>query len=114
MGGKHSRTKGHSFERWAANEFRDLGFSGARRQLEYHEDDCNGVDLMDTGPFLVQCKCLKSYAPINKIEEINGEGIHLLLTKADRKPVMAVLKWEDLKKILKDVGVAYESMNREK
>jgi len=48
MGGKMSRTKGHSYEREIANRFKDI-YPNARRQLEYHEDDCHGVDIQDTG-----------------------------------------------------------------
>lgn len=107
MSGKRSRTKGHSFERQIAREFKELGFEEARRQLEYNENDCNGVDLQGTGEWRVQCKRLKKYAPITCIKEIKTSGIHLLITKADNEPTVAVMYWDDLKKILKDIGEAY-------
>lgn len=111
MTGKRSRTKGHSFEREIANKFKELGFSGARRQTEYHEDDAKGVDLQGTGRFKVQCKRLKGYAPINRINEIQDAksgDIRVLITKADREPTMAVLELDDLIMLLKDVGEVHQ------
>ncbi len=114
MSGTLSRTKGHSFERDIAIDFQELGWTDARRQLEYHIKDALGVDLQGTEPFAVQCKRGRQYAPITAIEEImqrvwihdSGgvikiETVPLLITKADRKPTMAVLPWVELKKLLK-------------
>ena len=109
MSGKRSRTKGHSFEREIANMFRTLGFD-ARRHLEYQDGEANGVDIANTGPFRIQCKRHKDYAPISAINEIQLAGIPLLITKGDRKPAMAVLPLDALMKILADVGEAYEEV----
>jgi len=87
MGGNHSRTKGFSFEREIANKFKEF-YPEARRHLEYHSSDANGVDLINTGDWQCQLKRYKQYAPISKIEEIQVEGNHLLITKADRKPAI--------------------------
>lgn len=100
----YSRTKGHSFEREMANEFRDLGFKEARRQLEYHVMDANGVDLQKVEPFAVQLKKYKGYVPINVIEEIKPKTdfqIPLLITAADGKEPMAVISWENLKMMIR-------------
>lgn len=99
MGGKHSRVKGHGFERVVAIEFRKI-FPKARRQLEYHLDDCQGVDLANTGRYRVQCKKLKKYAPITCIQEVKysdelGE-VPILVTAGDGEPAMAVLPLKDL------------------
>jgi len=105
MSGKRSRTKGHQFERDIAIIFRDIGFKDARRQLEYHLADCNGEDIANVGPFRIQCKRNKTYAPLSKIKEIqNKSGIHLLITKADKEPAMVCLKLEDFVKGLMDFG----------
>jgi hypothetical protein len=104
--GKKSRTKGHSFERKIAQEFRRI-YPEAQRQLEYQLNQCQGVDLKNTGPFKIQCKCKKSYSPINAIEEIKAEGIKMLVTKADRKAAVACLYLDDLLDILEDIGNAY-------
>ena len=95
MSGATSRNKGHAFERKIARMFREAGFPNAQRQLEYQEG--KGVDLQNTGRYLVQCKRGKQYAPITKIEEVyssldkNNNHIPVLITKADRKEVMAVI-----------------------
>jgi hypothetical protein len=98
MSGKASRNKGHNFERAVANKFADAGYTKARRHLEYHEDDCHGVDLDNTGPFKVQCKAHKNYVSINTINEIKdlkqGE-IPVLITKGDRLEPMAALPAKD-------------------
>jgi len=129
MPGRHSRTKGHQFERDIAIEFQELGWRDARRHLEYQDGEANGIDLANTDPFAIQCKRGKGYAPITAIEEINakpithepmpigvnmetfdlamstsplGERIPLLITKADHKPTMAVLPWEELRKLIRE------------
>lgn len=98
--GKLSRTKGHSYEREIAIRFRDL-YPNAKRKLEYQLDECTGVDLEGVGPFLVQCKRLKKYASISKIKEVQGEGIHALVTKGDRERDVVCLYLDDFLKILK-------------
>lgn len=99
MAGNHSRNKGHNFERTCAKDFIELGWLEARRNLSEYQIG-GGIDLVNTGFLSVQCKCRKSYVPLNTIEEINGKH-PLLLTKADRKPTLAVMYWEDLKPLLR-------------
>lgn len=64
-----------------------------------------GVDLVGVYPFRVQLKRKKEYSAISAIDEVkyssdNGE-IPLLITKADKKPAMAILPWDDLKPFLR-------------
>lgn len=96
---RRSRQKGHQFERDVAIALRCV-FPEARRQLEYHSADANGVDIMETGHYRFQCKKLKDYAPINRIEEVTHDPsigeIPVLVTAADGKPAMAVLPFTDL------------------
>lgn len=109
MVGKRSRTKGHSYERKVADAFRNVGYEKACRKLEYQLADCDGVDLKNTGPFRVQCKRYKDYAPISKIEEIQDPtGIPLLITKGDRKPDMVVMKAQDFFEMLGVLRGVYE------
>lgn len=68
--GKLSRTKGRNFERQVAIDFQELGLPDARRHLEYQDAEDNGVDLVNTEPFAVQCKRGRQYAPITAIKEI--------------------------------------------
>lgn len=104
MPGKHSRTKGHSFERECARDFQSIGFPDARRHLEYQDGEANGVDIKNTGLFAIQCKRGQQYAPITKIEEVQIPGLPLLITKADKKPAMAVLPWKELMKMIKVIN----------
>jgi len=101
--GKKSRTKGHSFEREIAKDLREI-FPGARRQLEYHEDDCHGVDIANTGKFKIQCKRFKDFAPIRKIFEVECDrelgDVPVLVTKADNEETMVVLPFEDFKRLI--------------
>ena len=98
--GKLSRTKGHSYEREVAIVFREV-FPNAKRKLEYQLDECTGVDLENVGPFLIQCKRLKKYAPISKIKEVEGQGIHALVTCGDRQRDVICLYLADFIRILK-------------
>lgn len=98
MGGAASRRKGLNWERWLAIQLRPI-FPGARRQLEFHENDAKGTDLQGTGLFRFQCKKLKKYSPISAIKEIvyqhaAGE-IPVLVTAGNNEPAVAVLPLED-------------------
>lgn len=104
-GGAYSRRKGHNFEREIANQLKPI-FPKVRRQLEYHWDDCRGVDLMHTGEYRFQCKKLKRYASIATIDEVQydrmvGE-VPVLVTAGDGLTPMAVLPFEDFLQLLKD------------
>lgn len=100
MGGRHSRTKGHSFEREIATRFRVVYPHAQRNLNEVRHSD--GFDLENTGRYLIQCKRLKKYASITKIfevPEIDGK-VPMLITKGDRLPTMAVLPLDELLKLL--------------
>jgi hypothetical protein len=98
VSGKGARAKGLNFERDVADKLRGV-FPDARRLFEFHEADANGVDLQNTGDLRIQCKKLKRYASITKIQEIQHEPfcgeIPVLVTAGDRQPAMAVLPLED-------------------
>ncbi len=96
--GKLSRNKGHDFEREIAQKFRVI-FPEARRQLEYNELDCNGVDLVETGRYLIQCKRKRKYVNPSAIAEVQLKedgDVPILITKADHKPVLAILPLDHL------------------
>jgi hypothetical protein len=94
---KKSRTKGHSFERWVAKKLRGI-FPEARRHLEYHSRDANGVDISNTGDFKIQCKRGKRYSSLTAIEEIQlcpiEGGIPVLVTKGDNKQVLVCMPFD--------------------
>lgn len=106
---KYSRTKGHGFERACAQDFRELGFNCmTKRQArggDWETSD-DGIDLAGTDPFAVQVKRLHSYVSVNTIEEIKPfkDQIPLVITKADRKPAMCILPWDEMKKIIKQLN----------
>lgn len=98
-----SRTKGHSFERLIAKTLRVV-FPGARRQLEYHSKDANGIDLMDTGFYKFQCKRMRKWASLQAIEEIKcdellGE-VPVLVTQGDHKRILACMPFEEFLRLL--------------
>lgn len=103
--GRRARTKGHSFEREVAIQLREV-FPDARRHLEYQDQEANGVDLVETGEYRIQCKRLKGYASVNTIEEISSDRIFgevpVLVTQADGKEAMAVLPFSDLVRLMRN------------
>lgn len=96
MSGKKSRTKGLSFERWAANSLAPV-FPKAKRHLEMQKEEAMGFDLDNTGPYKIQCKAYKKYAPLSKIEEVQRQpgDIPVLLTKGDRKKPIVAMYFDD-------------------
>lgn len=102
--GKSARRKGHQFEREVAIWLRRV-FPQARRVLEYHEADCKGVDIAETGRFRFQCKKHKGYAPVSSLYEIEHDAecaghIPVLVTAGDSEPAVAVLPFEDFLQLL--------------
>lgn len=110
----NARNKGHTFERAIMHDFSDMGWEDVQtsRAASRLADDCK-IDLVGVMPFAVQCKRMRKYAPINEILKIDFptfakvsfgnadiDYIPLLLTKADNLPTMAVLPWDELKKML--------------
>jgi len=65
LNGRGCRKKGHDFERWVAQELRGV-YPDARRHLEYHSRDANGVDIINTGDYLFQLKKLIMAMKFNK------------------------------------------------
>lgn len=96
--GKLSRTKGHSFERWVAQKLRKH-FPKARRHLEYQDMEANGIDLVETGCFKIQCKRGKKYSSLTAIKEIQtcpvSGDVPLLVTKGDNEAPLVAMHFED-------------------
>ena len=101
--GRSVRRKGHQFEREVAILLRPI-FPNARRHLEYQDGEANGVDIAHTGVFKFQCKKLKKYASINKINEIKPDAkfhIPVLVTAGDNLKPMAVLEFNYFLEMIK-------------
>jgi hypothetical protein len=105
LGGKGCRQKGHQFERDTAIAFRKI-FPDARRHLEYQDGQAFGVDLANTGIYLIQCKRNKKYASLSAIEEIQicpiEGGVPVLVTKGDNKEPLACLPLSHFLKLLSE------------
>ena len=101
--GKANRRKGHNFERQVVNDLKEI-FPEAKRQLEYQTDECQGIDIANTGKYKIQCKCKKRYVSVNTIKEIKcgPEDVPILITKQIWEPSMAILPWEELKVLLRN------------
>lgn len=103
ISGKGCRTKGHDFERWCAEQFRKV-FPNAKRHLEYQLEDCQGIDLDETGEYKIQCKRGKRYAPLTAIKEIQlcpiEGGIPVLVTQGNYTEPLACLPLKDFLRIL--------------
>jgi hypothetical protein len=104
--GRSARRKGLGFEREIAEILREF-YPDARRQLEYHQADCAGTDLMNTGHYRIQCKRKKTYVSLRAIEEvvcdedIAGE-VPVLIAKADRGRTLVALPFEEFLRLLRD------------
>lgn len=81
-----------SFEREIARALRPI-FPEARRHLEYQDAEANGVDLVNTGPYKIQCKRGRQYSPISALKEVQicGSDVPVLITAADNEPALVVL-----------------------
>lgn len=103
--GRAARLKGLAFEREVARMFREIGFRGANRQLEFQQDQAQGIDIRGVDPYRVQCKKFKAYASVNTIDEIQHDrefgDVPILITAADGKEPMAVIPLAELLKLIK-------------
>jgi len=103
---KHQRDKGKRGELEAAALLRPV-FPEARRRVVNHAGVEDGRDLENTGAFAVQVKRHARPAPVSALYEVQAAGMPLLLTRGDGGEWLAVLRAEDLVKILSDIGEAY-------
>lgn len=101
--GAKNRAKGHDFERKVVNAFRNAGWLTAKRHLEFQAAECKGYDLDNTTPFVIQCKHLKTYAPIAVINEIQApsSAVPVLITKPESGPTVACLRFRDFMRMVK-------------
>lgn len=101
--GKMARQKGLNFEREIAIALR-LVFKEARRHLEYQDAEANGVDLINTGPYRIQCKRGRKASSVSAIKEVQcdeamGE-VPVLITQGDHERILAVLPFEEFLRLI--------------
>lgn len=105
MGGARSRRKGHSFERWVANQLKKI-YPQARRHLEYQSSQAFGVDVANCGEYRIQCKRGKKYSSLSAIKEIQlcpiEGGIPVLVTKGDNEQPLACIPFEHFLHLVKN------------
>lgn len=103
MGGKYSRTKGHSFERHCAVDLKPI-FPGAKRHLESQWQEAQGFDLDDTGDFIIQCKSMAKVPNIPKVFKeikVNLDGrIPMVVFSVTNRGEFACVKWDDMRLLM--------------
>lgn len=71
MPGRASKNKGHAYENYIAKRLRELGWVDAHRHLEFQPSEAEAsMDLVETQPLAIQCKCWKSAPPITTLETV--------------------------------------------
>ncbi len=99
------RQKGHAFERFVAVSLRRI-FPNARRHLEFQKEEAaEGVDLVHTGRYKIQCKRMRKYASISAIFQVKlcpiEGGCPVLVTQGDRLEPMAVLPFSEFLQLVR-------------
>lgn len=97
--GKSQRTKGHSFERWVARWFKELGYT-AERVPQYRAGAHDGADvIVEELPYHIECKRVealnidKAYAQAEN--DCKKEDIPIVIHKKNSKHCFVTLKLED-------------------
>lgn len=103
MPGKSSRVKGHQFERWIANWFRQWFPSCATSRNESKSRDAECVDLVSTGFLNVQCKAVERLGSYHKIlAEMPDEPgqVNIIAHKRNRQGVVFVFDEQGMREML--------------
>jgi hypothetical protein len=110
MGGSHSRTKGHSFERLIAIKLRETGLDpNARRNVQ--ETQVASVDILTDLPLAIQCKCIANWSvsPHSVWNQANEGKLHpndmpLGIVKITRKePTLCIVSLDHMLEMLKKI-----------
>jgi len=103
----NSRTKGHDFERHMAETLREVWPEcyTTRFKGSLWLDHC-GVDLINTGPFNVQCKAVEKLSPgyheiLSRMPQ--GKNTNIIIHKRNRKATVVVMRLDDFMKLIKQV-----------
>lgn len=109
--GKRNRTRGHSYERQIAKEFRDAGWSSActTRYASRMKDD-QKIDIFDTNPFNVQCKatnkCINYHQILQEMpKDLNYNVIFNKLTSKGEFVIISKEDFYELINMLKDNNI---------
>lgn len=106
--GKLSRTKGAVFERVVSQRLSDLTGEKIQRNIGQARDGGNDIDCP---PFVVECKHYASLGLVQKamtqaqVAALRKEWmpkIPLVVAKANNRPPLAVLDFEDFMRLMQD------------
>lgn len=108
MGGAHSRTKGHSFEREIARQFREnVTGCDAKRGLQYR-DGAECCDVVGVSGFHIECKRGSKVnikgAMRQAVNECEKGNMPVVVSKDDRAPIYATLLFEDFLEIIEEIS----------
>jgi hypothetical protein len=102
--GASQRNKGHNFEREVAAELREI-FPDARRGLQY-QDGIGVADVVNVGPFHVECKRGAKPNPRAALEQAIGDArpgmVPIAVIRDDRAEAFCVLRWDDFKDFIRE------------
>ena len=98
-----SRRKGHDFERFISKYLQKF-FPMSKRHLEYQfAESHTGVDVENTSPFAIQCKCYNNIAVYKWLEEIKQKDlIPILIAKANNKKPILIGYLDDIAELVFD------------
>jgi len=102
----HAKSKGNSYERKIAKEFREkLGYRSCKTsRYASREKDDQKVDLVNTGGYNIQCKATERTPPYHTIlEEMPDDGINVIIHKRNRQMEVVVMKKEDFYELIKTI-----------
>lgn len=109
MGGKHSRTKGHNFERLIARELQDI-YPDAKRGLKQTRQGDEEADVEGT-PFWIECKKHRRVslqkAWEQAVKDCDDRG-PIVVHQDDRGPRLVTMEWETFKRLVN----GWEFMNK--
>lgn len=101
--GKRNRTRGHSYERKIAQEFREMGWEKActTRYASRMRDD-QKVDIFDVDPFNVQCKATNKRIDYKQVlsEMPKDTNYNVILNKLTGKGEFVIMSKEDFYEIV--------------
>jgi len=97
------KQKGNRFERLVARVLRPIFPYVATARERDRWLDGQGVDLVNTYPFLIQCKHVeRGLDPFKVLEEMPDWDYQykVLLWKKNRRKTLVVMEWDDAEEIL--------------
>lgn len=106
---KNNRRKGHQFERDVVTQLREIGIpcETSRYSNKKLDDAKVDIDIEDSTPLNIQCKCHNTFKnPISILEEMpEDSNYNIELQKVKRKGVYAIMKAEDFFEIIQMLKV---------